>query len=178
MAGVTVIGNPQAAHQPGGIEAVFLAHRDELLRFLRARGAVDDAEDVLHELWLRARSAKPGPIADPLAYVYRMANNLMFDVRRAASRRQLRDHAWAELSIADVEFGDRLLLARDQLRAIEGVLAELGERTDRIFRRFRLEGASQHQIAAEMGISLSGVEKHLQKAYRALLRCKDEFDAR
>lgn len=106
-----------------------------------------------------------------------MANNLMFDVRRAASRRQRRDHAWADLSIADAEFGERLLLARDQLRAIEGVLIELGARTDLIFRRFRLEGATQQQIAEEMGISLSAVEKHLQKAYRALLLCKEQFDA-
>ena len=148
-----------------------------MLRFLRARGAADDAEDVLHELWLRARSAKAGPVADPLAYVYRMANNLMFDVRRAASRRQRRDHAWAELSLADAEFGERLLVARDQLRAIDAALVELGERTDQIFRRFRLEGASQQQIAEEMGISLSAVEKHLQKAYRALLRWKGGLDA-
>lgn len=163
--------------QPGGIEAVFLAHRAELLRFLRARGAADDAEDLLQDLWLRARSTSAGPVADPLAYVYRMANNLLFDIRRATARRQTRDHAWAELSIADAEFGERLLLARDQLRAIEGVLADLGERTDSIFRRFRIEGVNQHQIAAELGISLSAVEKHLQKAYRALLRCREEFDA-
>lgn len=106
-----------------------------------------------------------------------MANNLMFDIRRAATRRRRRDHDWAELSLADTELGDRLLIAREQLRAIDLALSELGARTDRIFRRFRLEGVSQNQIADEMGISLSAVEKHLQKAYRALLRFKDEFDA-
>ncbi|HEY0324811.1 MAG TPA: RNA polymerase subunit sigma-70, partial [Allosphingosinicella sp.] len=33
----------------GGLEAVFLTHRAALLRFLRARGAGDAAEDLLQE---------------------------------------------------------------------------------------------------------------------------------
>jgi RNA polymerase sigma-70 factor (ECF subfamily) len=48
------------------------------------------------------------------------------------------------------------------------VLRSLGERTDYIFRRHRVEGIPQRDIAAELGISLSAVEKHLQRAYRAV----------
>jgi RNA polymerase sigma-70 factor (ECF subfamily) len=52
-----------------------------------------------------------------------------------------------------------------------------GERTDHIFRRHRVEGASQKEIAKELGISLSAVEKHLQKAYRALIDLRRRLDA-
>jgi len=53
-----------------GLEAVYLASRDALLRFLRAHGAGEAAEDLLNELWLRLRDARPGPVARPLAYLY------------------------------------------------------------------------------------------------------------
>src|SRR4028118_1176558 len=56
-----------------GLEAVFLNNRSVLLRFLRARGAADTAEDLLHELWFRAVRKSSDPIADPLAYLFRAA---------------------------------------------------------------------------------------------------------
>ena len=167
------------AQATGGIEAVFLRHRSELLRFLRARAPREDAEDLAQELWIRVQSLSSGPIADPLPYLYRMANNLALDMGRSANRRRQRDHAWA--SDIDSDFapqmsGERIVLARDKLRLVEARLAGLGERTWSILRLFRLEGASQSRIAEEMGISLSAVEKHLQKAYRALLSIDREDD--
>ncbi|MGQ2930296.1 MAG: sigma factor-like helix-turn-helix DNA-binding protein, partial [Sphingopyxis sp.] len=73
--------------------------------------------------------------------------------------------------------GERALIAREQLTAIEATLAALGPRAERIFRRYRLDGAGQADIAAEWGISLSSVEKDLQKAYRAIAELKARFDA-
>lgn len=165
----------------GGLEAVFLANRPALLRFLRARGAGEAAEDVLQELWIKASTISAGPIAEPLAYLYRTANNLMLDRRRSALRSARRDQDWtdefAEAGAAGAPSGERLLIAREELASAESALKALGERTDQIFRRFRLEGISQRQIADEQGISLSAVEKHLQKAYRALIDLRRQSDA-
>lgn len=166
-----------------GLEAVFLAHRAALQRFLRARGAGDLAEDLLQELWLRASSAASGPIAEPLAYLYRTANNLMIDRRRSEMRSAARDQDWndatggAVAGISEAPSGERVLIARETLAAAEAALKALGERTDYAFRRFRIDGASQRQIAEELGISLSAVEKHLQKAYRALADLRRQWDA-
>lgn len=160
----------------GGLEAVLLGNRAALLRFMRARGGDADAEDLLHELWLKLSVAPPpGPIAEPLAYLYKMADNMMHDRRRAASRRQGRDTAWREAAYAgsagasDAPSAERTLIARDELARIEAALAVLGTRTTQIFRRFRVDGVGQKTIAAEEGISLSAVEKHLQRAYRAIM---------
>ena len=167
----------------GGLEAVFLTHRAPLLRFLRARGAGDSAEDLLQELWLRAAAGASGPIADPLPYLYRIANNLMLDRRRGELRRERRDQDWTEatggpeIGVSDAPSGERVLIAREQLMAAEAALKALGERTETVFRRYRVEGASQREIAGELGISLSAVEKHLQKAYRALVELRRRFDA-
>lgn len=166
-----------------GLEAVFLNNRSSLLRFLRARGGPDLAEDLLQELWIKASAGTSEPLADPLAYLYRMANNLMVDRHRSELRRSRREQAWdesgswSEATLIEGTGADRVLSARQGLRAAEARLESLGERTEIIFRRFRLEGVTQNQIAAEMGISLSAVEKHLQKAYRALVELRRELDA-
>lgn len=165
-----------------GLEAVFLANRETLLRFLRARGAGDNAEDLVQELWLRASNAQTGPIAEPLSYLYVTANNLMLDRHRSYRRAQQRDQDWTDtgttvLGVSDEPSAERRLLARERLRQAEAALAALGERPAAIFRRFRIDGVSQRDIAAEFGISLSAVEKDLQKAYRALVELRRRDDA-
>ena len=167
---------------PGGLEQVYLVHRPALLRFLRARGAGEDAEDLLQEMWIKASAGASGPIRDPIPYLYRAANNLMLDRRRASQRQARRDADWsgAEAGIEpadDRPDAEQSALARDELDAAQEALAQLGDRTDTIFRRFRLKGDSQREIASDLDISLSAVEKHLQKAYRALVDLRRRLDA-
>lgn len=167
----------------GGLQAVFMAQRPALLRFLRARGAGEDAEDLLQDLWVKLEGGPPAvPVAEPLAYLYRAADNLMLDRRRSAVRRSAREDAWgeaadgAEPGVSDAPSAERVLSGRDELRRVQGALDALGERTASIFRRHRVEGIGQRDIAEEAGISLSAVEKHLQKAYRALATLKAESE--
>ena len=166
-----------------GLEAVFMAHRAVLERFLRARcGNPAEAEDLVQELWLKLSGAT-GPVAAPLAYLYRMADNLVLDRRRSARRRERRDDVWNDLAgggtagASDAPSIERTLIAREQLRLVEEALSELAPRTAHIFKRFRIEAIGQRHIAAEEGISVSAVEKHLQKAYHTIMQVRDKFDA-
>ncbi len=158
-----------------GLEAVFLSNRDKLLQFLRSLARGDDAEDLLQELWLRAVTAETGPIAKPLSYLYRTAHNLALERYRQAARAQRRDQDWSEsvsetvAGVSDEPSAERILVARERLRLAEEALHALGERAATVFRRYRIEGRSQRDIAAELGISLSAVEKDLQKAYQAMI---------
>jgi RNA polymerase sigma factor (sigma-70 family) len=166
-----------------GLEAVFMANRQGLERFLRARsGSAAEAEDLVQDLWLKLGGVV-GPVAEPLAYLYRMADNLVLDRRRSATRRERRDDAWSDLSgggadgISDSPSVERALIAKERLAIVETALKALGERTVSIFRRYRIDGALQRDIASEHGISLSAVEKHLQKAYQTILQLRDNADA-
>ncbi len=165
-----------SSDQPArAIDGEFFRNRPMLARYLRARGAGEGVEDLLQELWLKiAGLSDETEVADPTSYLFRMAHNLMLDRRRTELRREARDRHYqaasdpSRLGLDPLPTADRMLIARQQLAEVERVLKSLGERTDYIFRRHRVEAMPQRDIAAELGITVSAVEKHLQKAYRAV----------
>ncbi len=158
------------SQRSSGLHATLINERGRLLRFLAARGAGDDAEDVLQDLWQKIAVAPDRPVADPVSYLFRAAENHMRDIRRAMISRTRRQFDWQGLGDApeDEPVGERIFIAREQLQHVQTALAALGSRVDHIFRRYRLDGVGQAEIASELGISLSSVEKDLQKAYRTL----------
>lgn len=162
-----------------GLARVLIDERARLLRFLAARGAGDEAEDVLQDLWQRIVTAPQQPIADPISYLFRAAENLMRDRRRSTVTRARRQFDWHDASIGQDEapVGERALIARQRLAEAEAVLAAQGSRVSQVFRRYRLDGIGQAEIARELGVSLSSIEKDLQKAYRALAQLKAKLDA-
>lgn len=164
-----------------GLEAVFLSNRERLLAFLRAHGAGDAAEDLLQELWLKIAAAPPGPIAQPLSYLFRSANNLMLDRFRSSQQATRRDQDWTEAATtipgqSDEPSSERRLIAREQLRLAQEALDALGERAAAVFRRHRIDGVGQRDIATEFGVSLSTVESDLRRAYRAMIDLRKKFD--
>ena len=167
---------------PNLLEQAYLLHRPRLLRFLAARGAGDAAEDLCQELWLRLASAGDPEAASGLAYMMRAADRLMIDRYRAQRQAQLRDKAWVEAqpglaeNVAPGPGADRMIAARQQFARVEQLLAELGERPATIFRRHRIEGIAQREIAAQLRISVSTVESDLRRAYKALAELRRAFD--
>lgn len=166
------------------LQILFMESRPALLRFMQLRGAsADEAEDLVQDLYVKLGSLTVGPIAEPRAYLYRMADNLMLDRRRTAIRRARREEQWSQVEAnslaapgAAATAADDALIAQQRLHIVESALASLPERTADIFRRFRIEGERQKQIAAELGISVSAVEKHLQRAYEVVLAIKAQTD--
>jgi RNA polymerase sigma factor (sigma-70 family) len=173
----------EADSAPSGLEAIFLTNRDMLLRFLRARGAGEIAEDLLQEVWLRASVQPSGPIANPQSYLFRIANNLMIDYHRSETQRRARERSWVEScgsdaqDVSDEPSAEAGMIAQNMLAKVGKAIDGLGEPTTTIFRRFRLDGVPQKAIAAELAISLATVEKHLQKAYKAVVAIKNELEA-
>lgn len=166
---------PSAAQ--GGMAALLLAHRAQLIRFLEARGAGHAAEDVFQELWIRLSSVPTGPVSQPLPYLYRAANNLMLDRFRSAQATAKREQAWGEVGADNAPPStEQTLISREDLARADAAIDALGERPAAIFRAFRLEGQAQRDIAARMGVSLSTVEADLRKAYGALATLKGQAD--
>lgn len=170
------------AMQHQGLQQVFEENRESLLRYLRAHGAGDSAEDLLQELWLKAASHPGGPIASPRNYLFRAATNLMIDYRRSEFQGRRREDEWSSLAdrkgnaVANDPGPDRSLDGRRQLAAVERELQKLPPRALAIFREHRLEARTQREIAARFGISASTVESDLRLAYRLLDEIRRQFD--
>lgn len=165
-----------------GLQQLFAEHRDSLLRYLRAHGAGDAAEDRLHDLWLKISDAPVGPIANPKSYFFRMATNLMIDFKRTENQARKRDRDWTELVSAEGDDpgawpdAERQAVSRQQLTIVEEALGKLPERALAIFRQHRIEGRSQREIAREIGLSQSTIESDLRQVYRQLLIIKERID--
>ena len=169
---------PRYAMPPTGLEAVYLEHRDALLRFLRARGAGEAAEDLVHDLWLKVAGRTDVPIANPIAYLYRAADLLMIDRYRSRRQADRRDQAWEDGRrdpSSVIPTPEREVEARQEAARVAQVLQALGDRKATVFRRARVEGVPQRVIATELGISLSTVESDLRDVTRALVKLKDEI---
>lgn len=169
----------EAQTEPAGLAASLQAHRGELLRFLAARcGDADLAEDLLQDLWLKASSQPAGPVGNPRAYLFRMANNLVLDHRRAEMRAMRRDRAWAsqDEGVALVPEdrpdpalpADEELARRQEAQLLHRAMTMLPPGARQALQLVRIEGLQQGEAAAIMGISRSGVEKHLVVAMKHL----------
>ena len=167
----------------GGLKAAFLAEQPMLLRLLVARlGNRADAEDALQDIWLKLdHSVEVTPaVAQPAAYLYRMAANLAADRRIAATRSGARDTAWLDVQpdAQEQPTAERALLGRERLAALEAALAAMPERMSAALRMYRVEELPQKQIAERLGMTLSGVEKLLRRAVKEIhvYRTMDEAE--
>lgn len=168
---------------PDGLQSVFLRIRPQLLRFVTARcGDGDLAEDLVQDIWLKLQSVEAGPISNPAAYLHRMANNQLLDYRRSQRRAMARDRAW--LAAQDPEQApttnalherpdpstgaEDAMIEEEERKVLRAAIASLPEGARRALVLYRFEGHRQEKIAQIMGISRSGVEKHLALAMRKL----------
>jgi RNA polymerase sigma-70 factor (ECF subfamily) len=164
---------------PSGLAALYFQYRGELLRFLTARtGDRLEAEDVLQDMWLRLERATDGPIGNGRAYLYRMAQNVVINRLRERQRRAARDDAWHDEAYGTVggvedaadqrRDAEAQLIEREQVAQLASAIANLPEGARRAFRLHKIDGLSQSETAERLGISISGVEKHIAVAMKHL----------
>jgi RNA polymerase sigma-70 factor (ECF subfamily) len=147
------------------LETDYAAFRDRLKRRF---GSEDLAEEVLQETWLKIKQLGPlNSVANPNAYVFRMALNIAADFRRGKNRPLTQGEVEALLASAiDVLDPSRIAEARAEMAALERALAALPERTRTIFVMAQVNGEPQDAIAAHMGLSPRTVRKELVRALR------------
>ncbi|MEP0393471.1 MAG: RNA polymerase sigma factor [Erythrobacter sp.] len=171
--------------RPSSLADVLEAQRPRFVRFLVARTRdADVAEDLLQDA--RAKllvDAGDRSVSNPVPYIFQMLANLVEDRRRSEHARKQRGRDWGdrgqglEPDRADHITPEQTASDRDMLVKTLEALGEMPERTRSIFLAYRVEGKNQKQIASDHGVSLSSVEKHLQRAYRAVIDIRSKLDA-
>lgn len=148
---------------------VFLTQRISLLRTLQRM--VDNhstAEDLLQETYLRVTRALDERTIDHLEpFVFQTARNLALDylrARRMQARTLLDDVPMEVLEgiAAPASSAEDAAHAAQLLEHLNLSIGQLSPRQQRIFVLSRLHGHSYLEIAEQLGVSLSTVQKELK----------------
>jgi RNA polymerase sigma factor (sigma-70 family) len=145
-----------------------------LVRLLRRHWRrEDDVPDLRQEVYTRVfeGAGRDGVPSSTAAYVFRTARNLLIDcARRAkvvsfvlvAELDELPEAPRSEWS------PERVTAALVELQLLAGALGALPPKCREVVRLRRVEGLSQRDIAARLGIAEGTVEKHMTLGMRAL----------
>ncbi|MFC4313759.1 RNA polymerase sigma factor [Steroidobacter flavus] len=162
---------------PPALLQIFLAERDRVVglirRIVRCRDAAEDlAHETLLRLWHR-------PMADQdRSLVFRTAQNLAIDhlrsrqVRAAYSRGAIEGASDDAMLVPEALEPQSSAVAAQQFDTLVETLRGLPERTQRIFLLNRIDELSYAEIARQLGVSVSTVEKEMM---RALDACRGSF---
>jgi len=148
---------------------VFLAQRMPLLRTLeRMVNNPSTAEDLLQETYLRvSRALAERPVEHLEPFVFQTARNLARDhlrARRVQSRTVLDDVPLEVVHnvVAPQGNAEDAVHAGQMLERLNVSLQALSPRQQRIFILSRLHGHSYQDIAGQLGVSSSTVQKELK----------------
>lgn len=153
-------------------EALYRSHHGWLRGWLRQRlGCPEQAADFAHDTFFRVLTRpQTEALARPRAFLARVATRLLIDdARRARLERAWREaYALAAAEAVQAPSAEDVNRLIDTLEQVARLLDGLPEKPRQAFLRFRLDGASQAEIAAELGVSVSMVKKYVAQG---LLHC-------
>ena len=159
------------------LQSVFADVRTDLERMLRGR--VRDphlAADLTQDIYLRLRRITlPLPNRhEARLYLFQMARNLATDHQRV-ERRRTEILAGAVTLFEGVHASpEEESLVREEMNIVDAALDELPKHCRDVLYMSRLLGMSHGEIAAELGVSKSLVEKYV---VRAMHHCREKLSA-
>lgn len=164
--------------------AQFQQHRSRLFGLAyRMLGAPADAEDVIHDAWLRWQSQDIGELEDSEAWLVTVTTRLALDrLRRARTERRHYAGPWLpEPVTSENELPDRLL-EHDQTLTLSFLLLleRLGAEERAVFLLHEVFGYSHAETAAMLGISEAACRQRVHRARSRLREGRPRFqvDAR
>ena len=145
----------------------------------RTRASQEDIDELIQESYSRLAALESVDHIDrPDAYFFSIARNLL--VRRLRRARVVPIEAIAEIDAFQDDMRpspEREAGSRIDYRRLLALIDALPERRRRIVRMRKLEGWSQREIAAALGISESIVEKEIYQGVRAVQRAWRDGEA-
>jgi len=137
-------------------------------RLTRRLGSEDLAGDALQETFLRIEQMQNAPaVNSPKDYLFRIALNVATDRRRGEKRLLSMDAIDALLDIPD-ESPDAAAIVegRQDIQALDLALAELPSRARQVFMAAVVRKMPDHEIAAQLGVSVRTVEIDLRNSLK------------
>ena len=149
----------------------FRAMRARLHAFIARRvESPQTAEDLTQEVLLRLLRSSSNHLADPTAWLYRVARNVIIDHYRNRHRTTPLDTDTAPAADAVTDpFADDPDSARRELaRCLRPMIEQLPEPYRSAVTAVDLDGATHASEAARIGLSVPGVKSRVQRGRRQL----------
>lgn len=140
------------------------------LALMRRGRSEEDADDFVQEAWVRLVCYENSQqVERPEAFLMRTALNLSVDAHRA--RVNHGDQVVLdEILLVDTAPGtEAIVLARERLARLNECVSRLNPKTREILLAHRVDGRTYQDIARDLGLSVSTVEKHVAKATLQLM---------
>ncbi len=164
---------------PGGVRGLFEQHYRSLVHFLMKKlGSEQEAQDIAQDAFAKLLGLGDDKVVTHLqAYLFRVANNLAIDRIRQKKRQQkihqevapcVEDEATPHHGIEDA------VEARQRLKLIQHILAELPPKCRMAFMLYKFENLSYLDIGNRMKVTESMVRKYVLRAMRY---CAERLDA-
>jgi RNA polymerase sigma-70 factor (ECF subfamily) len=148
------------------IDEIWKDSHDRLAAFIGSRVGHDDAEDILHEVFLKMRM-KLHQLENPdhvKAWMFRIASNAIIDHFRSERPTEELPEWLAETEADPAEE------AKNELsQCLRPMIEALPPDYQEAVLLSELDGRSQREVAETQGLSLSGAKSRLQRG-RAMLR--------
>lgn len=153
------------------VSRAFLENTDFLKNFLkRFLSRAEDIEDLAQEAYLRTyRVEQEQGVDQPKAYLFRVAKHLALNELNRKSERMT---VYIEDRLATIPLDGNNKL-EDEVEAEQSIglyyeaVAALPKRCRRVFLLRKVNGLRQQDIADQLGITLSAVEKHLRNGTKS-----------
>jgi|GEM_PF-508855 len=153
-------------------------HESALRKFFTARvHCPHTAADLFQQMAEKLLRMKPGTdIDNARAYLYRSAQNEIISHYRGENTREQYETEYAETQSEAEANVEKTLIDRNKISLLNDRLQQLPELTQQVFWLYRIEHLRQKEIAEQLGVSLSSVEKHLASALKHCRNALREMD--
>ena len=160
----------KAAAPPESVTELYRDYADQLTATLRKNfgSGPPDPNDVTQQAFQKLiERGDLDTITNLKAFVWRIARNLILEFRRTSSVRSKYDYEIEHIYFPlknDDSTPENIIVAREQLKAINGVLAEMPEKRRRALVLHRIEGLSIAEVGRRLGVSRSTAAQHVARA--------------
>jgi RNA polymerase sigma factor (sigma-70 family) len=150
-----------------------LPHESALRAWLRGRSlGGQDIDDIIQETYTRLMAAQTVQhIRNAKTYAFQTAASVVVDHVRKMKVISIASVSDLELLevISEEPSPENIVIDRDELNRLAGIIAAMPDKIGQVFTLRRVNGLSQREVAQEMGISESTVEKHMSRGFLLLL---------
>lgn len=157
------------------LEVAFRAHATELRSFLhRQLRNPETAADLTQETYLRLLRQPPRkPVLNLRGFIFKVARNLAIDHARSRQTRERLDEGTTYLYEVTGESPALfdVVVAQQELAAMAHALHRLPTQCQEIFTLCRLQNLPHKEVALQLKVSVSTVEKQLAIALDFLSQC-------